>query len=515
MNTFLTSIKYDYLQRTRSYGFLITLCIALAIGYSFIPEPNAGYATIRIGAYIGAYNSAWIGHVTAIMTSIFLSLVGFYLINNSISNDQKTKMGQLVAATPVRNFQYLLAKVLSNFLVLLTIAFLVFIMSIILFFSYNAGFDFELLQFIKPYLFISLPALFCISVLAIVFELLFGRFSILQNVAFFFVFMFLLIIKPKTDSQLALDVFGTHIITQQMEETVSQITGEKELPMLSIGFVFNTETDNIPFNFKGARFSNFFLLSRIAWMLLGIGIIGLIAPFFHRFNTKERKLKKRKQTAFTTAKGTETIELNTLASPSSNTGLLALLKAEMKLILRKGKTWLWALNFLGMVALAFLPLDLAYQFALPILWFLQVGRLSDLTSKELMHQVHYFAFTSFKPLGRLLTSQLVVASLLLIGLALPLLIRLALSGQFIGVLAVVLGALFVVMLAALLGMLTKGKKLFELLFFMLTYTNINGIVYTDYFGAFAHHDLYLIRLSILVIILAISSFMVRKLQLKK
>ena len=121
MKSFLTIIKLDYLQRTRSYTFLITLCASLAIAYTFIPEPNANYSTIRITNYIGTYNTAWFGYVTAIMSSLFLSLIGFYLVNNSIKTDLNTKVGQIIASTKIENFNYLFSKALSNFLVLLAI----------------------------------------------------------------------------------------------------------------------------------------------------------------------------------------------------------------------------------------------------------------------------------------------------------------------------------------------------------------------------------------------------------
>jgi len=107
MKPFLTIIKSDYLQRTRSYAFLITLCASLAIAYTFVPEPNANYSTIRIADHVGYYNSAWFGYVTAIMTSIFLSLIGFYLVNSGIKKDIETRVGQIIAATPISNFKYL------------------------------------------------------------------------------------------------------------------------------------------------------------------------------------------------------------------------------------------------------------------------------------------------------------------------------------------------------------------------------------------------------------------------
>lgn len=515
MKTFLTTIKYDYLQRTRSYGFLITLCISLAIGYSFVPEPDAGYSTIKIGGYLGVYNSAWIGSVTAIMTSIFLSLIGFYLVNNSIENDQKTKMGQIVAATTISNFKYLLSKTLSNFLVLTTIAFLVFIMSVILFFIYNAGYPFELFQFVKPYILLTVPALFFISVLAIVFEIIFGRFSVLQNIVFFFVITTLMVFRPKNDMQFAMDVFGSKIVIHHMEEAVKTISG-KPITQMNIGYTINNSKNSKSFVYEALDFPNTYIMSRGLWLLISLSILGIMTPFFHRFNVRERQSKKRKATLMQSSTNTKTeIELSALPQPKTTFGLFAILKTELLMLIRKGKTWLWLFNLIGMALLIFLPLDIAHQFVLPILWFLQVGRLSDLTSKELAHKVHYFAFASYRPLSRLLLSQLLSASTLMLTLALPLIIRLGIENQISAMVFVILGGVFVVMFTAILGILTKGKKLFEILFFIITYANINGITFLDYFGAASHSNTSTPIIALINALLISFCFWIRQLQLKR
>lgn len=120
--------------------------------------------------------------------------------------------------------------------------------------------------------------------------------------------------------------------------------------------------------------------------------------------------------------------------------------------------------------------------------------------------MHYFAFTAFKPIRRIFTSQLLAAVILMLLLAVPLIIRLAVSPNFTGVLAVILGGVFIVVLAALLGILSKGKKLFEVLFFMVTYININGLPFVDYFGGFEHHQFYVAQLTFLIMILTSASF---------
>ena len=86
-------IKADYLQRTRSYSFLITLIITVYVAYLFVPANDATYTTLSTAGkqvYKGAYNSAWVGYVSAIMTTVMLSLYGFLLVNSGIKKDIDT-----------------------------------------------------------------------------------------------------------------------------------------------------------------------------------------------------------------------------------------------------------------------------------------------------------------------------------------------------------------------------------------------------------------------------------------
>ncbi len=516
MKPFLTIIKSDYLQRTRSYAFLITLCASLAISYTFVPEPNAKYSTIRIADHVGYYNSAWFGYVTAIMTSIFLSLIGFYLINSGIKKDIDTRVGQIVAATPISNFKYLFSKVLSNFMLLGTIVAIVFIMSIILFILYNDGFSFELFQFIKPYLLITMPSMFIISVLAVVFEVFFGKYSVIQNIGFFFLFSVLMVFSPKTEAQHSLDLFGSKIVIEKLEETVRDITNADQTADLSIGYVVPDDmTATKKFEFNGVEFPPLFILSRFIWILIGTIIIAIVSIFFHRFDRKERISIKRVVAVIDEKRSVKEVLLSSLPKANINYSIFPLLKTEFLMLFRKGNKWLWVMNGIGMVLLVVLPIKISHQMILPIVWFLQVGRLSDVMTKETTHSVHYFAFTAFKPISRLFTSQLVAAVILMLLLASPLVIRLGLVMNFTGVFAVILGGVFIVMCAALFGIVSKGKKLFEVLFFMVTYANMNGISFVDYFGGFEHRQFYLIQLLLLILLFGMISAFTRKLQLEK
>ncbi|CAL2086253.1 ABC transporter permease [Tenacibaculum sp. 190524A05c] len=507
-------IKYSYLQRVRNYNFLITLCASLAVAYTFVPAPDANYSTIRIADYVGDYNSAWFGYVTAIMSSLFLSLVGFYLINGGIKTDVQTKVGQIIATTKVTNATYLFSKVISGFLILLTILGIVLIMSIALFHLYNENFPFEIFQFIKPYFLITIPALFLIAVLAVVFEVFFRKYTILQNIGFFFLFSFLMLSSRTHEDNFSSDMLGTQIVMNKMENQVRELTQGDRIKELSIGYVIGNKNAAKKFHFNGMEFPYSFIISRIFWIALGALLVFLTTGFFHRFSLKESSTQKAPKVAIQTEITNKEIQISGLSKLTTNFSILPLLRTELLLLIRKGKKWLWFINGIGMLLLALVPLEIAHQFVLPILWFFQVSRISGLTTKEFTNKVHYFAFASFKPLQRLLISQLLASILLLLFLALPLLVRLILAANFIALSAVILGGIFIVFLAAVFGIVTKGKKLFEVVFFMITYTNINKIPFTDYFGALSQNSFLPVKLSICILMLGAIVYSIRNYQLK-
>ncbi len=85
--------KADFLQRVRSYGFLITLGICAFISFSMVSSPGSDMSPLALGSYRGLNNCAWIGCLIAIVCGIYLMLAGFYLVNNSIKRDRDTEVG--------------------------------------------------------------------------------------------------------------------------------------------------------------------------------------------------------------------------------------------------------------------------------------------------------------------------------------------------------------------------------------------------------------------------------------
>lgn len=68
------SAELPAVKQSHLYSFLITLGLTIYFGYTFVPPANANYVTVAMGNYRGVYNSAWIGGMVAIMTSVFLAI---------------------------------------------------------------------------------------------------------------------------------------------------------------------------------------------------------------------------------------------------------------------------------------------------------------------------------------------------------------------------------------------------------------------------------------------------------
>jgi len=88
------------------------------------------------------------------------------------------------------------------------------------------------------------------------------------------------------------------------------------------------------------------------------------------------------------------------------------------------------------------------------------------------------------------------------------------SGNLSAAGGLLLGAFFIVMCSVFLGIITRGKKFFELFFCFLTYANLNGIPPLDYFASFPHSGIWFGVLAALTSALVAASFLVRQHQLQ-
>ncbi|RPH33109.1 MAG: hypothetical protein EHM93_06140 [Bacteroidales bacterium] len=518
MSLFISIIRADYLQRTRSYVFLITLIISILVAYTFVPVHDANYTTVRIGNYIGENNSSWIGHVTAIMASTFLWLIGFYLVNNSIRRDEETGVGQIIATTSISNFGYLFAKAVSNFLVLLTITLIIMVMALSLVFIRGGDFTFNAIQFFFPYLLTTIPSIFFLAVVAIILEIIFGNKTNLMNIVFFFLFSFMIIGLNQYKNSMVqwFDVSGVKYLTDSMLEIVNTKYNQTS-ENVSVGFVYGDIIKRNYFLFEGTNWSALYLASRLVWIGFAILLLRIASKFFNRFDTKTTVDFRKKQNIildYTKQRSIKAIHVSKLPKASLDFGILPLVKTEFLMLLRKGPWWFWFINLGLIITLFFIPLTIAHQIVLPLLWFLQINRWADIATKEKYYRTHYFAYAAYKPLQRLLQAQIIAGFILAFILALPIILRALVTGDFLSILSLTLGALLVVSFSVFSGIISGGKRLYEILFFMITYGNLNSVPFLDYFGGFHKSITYILLLFGITVLMLSVAFSVRKYEIE-
>jgi hypothetical protein len=412
-----------------------------------------------------------------------------------------------------------LAKSLSNFLILLTITGIIILIALGLVIYRGKEYTFNIVQFLMPYLLATLPGLFCVSVLAIFFEVVFGNKTNLLNILFFVLFLSIIAITGANDNPNVIwfDVIGIKYLTDQLALFVNSNipSGEQEI---SVGFIIDGNNKPDHFLFEGSHFNLFYILSRFFWVGVSFGLLAISAKLFNRFESKLRKPSKTKEPISSEAleeTNNKKVKPASFLKTSTDYSILPLVKTELKLLLSYGPKWFWFVNLGGFIALVLMPLNTAHQIGLPILWFLQVNRWATLSTKEKHFGTNSFIFSTYKPIQRLLSAQLFAGILLALTFSLPLLLRFALVGEISNLFEIVLGAIILTAFSIFSGIIFSGKRFFEIVFFIITFCIIQGGELADYLGCFQSGINYLsiqISMSLIFILLA---FIARKLSFNK
>lgn len=487
INSIFHIAKADFLQRIRSYYFLIALGVCVFIMYSFVPAPDAGYTMVSLGNYRGFYNSAWIGSMVARCVPFF-ALISFYLINTAVKRDIDTGVGQIIATSRITKMQYLTGKLISNFMVLMIILLVIAVMTVIMFILRGETSQVDLGKLLLPLLILTFPAMFIIAALSLFFDSLSGFSRGFLNIAYFFLWVFLVsssLWSPATD------IFGVNTCMLDIKKAIaaahSDWNGLNGTGILIIDSLSQCKV----FIWEGMNWTPWIFFQRIFWMILAFGLVFLASLRFNRFDTRETKEKKQRTLWFLKKidKPTEDkknplrINYHKLPSATPRFNFLYLVRAELQLMFR-GHSGVWLILSAGLfIASVFTPLDFAHKFILPLLWFFQIFILSDLGSRELTNRCNGYIFSAAFPLQRQLPATLSAGTLIMLGLALPMLVREIFAGNMYGAYGILVGAFFIPAFAVCSGIMTGGSKLFEVIFTMMVYGILNGVPWFDFLGA--------------------------------
>ncbi|HYL05809.1 MAG TPA: hypothetical protein VE075_07200, partial [Thermoanaerobaculia bacterium] len=174
--------RAELLDRVRRYSYLVTLAGSLY----FVYLVNNGNVRFSVHGQRGIYNSAWIGTLMALSVGCFLSLIGFYLVKNTLDRDRRTGVGEILAATPLSRAAYTLGKALSNFLLLASILALLAVAAGVTQLLAREETRLDLAALLMPMAALAVPPVALAAALAVLFEAFPWLRGALGNVIFFF-----------------------------------------------------------------------------------------------------------------------------------------------------------------------------------------------------------------------------------------------------------------------------------------------------------------------------------------
>ena len=511
--------RADFLERVRRPSFLVTLGFAIFAAYLFLPPNHARYSTFHFAGHRGLYGSAWVGSVIAMLGSTFLSLAGFYLVKNAVERDRRTGVGQILAATPLPTPLYLAGKLASNFAVLAAMVTVLAGSAAAMQLVRAEEAQLRPLALITPFVVLTLPVMALVAGLAVLFEATPGLRGGAGNVVYFFLWISGLTTTASTRGGLPDPLGGEMLIAQMHAACVAAFPDLPAGRNLSMGFNIRSDGfwDLETFTWPGAHWTPGMLAARAAWVAVSIALTMAAALFFDRFDARAGVARRagRTRPAAVTAAGSapripdpadppraasavpsahRRIERSTLG-PDTAVGrsigraggrlrLGGLVRAELRIMLEGVSRW-WLLVALALgVTSLFVPLPAVRGFLAPfaLVWPLLLW--SPMGTRERQHRTDALLFSTPRPVARLLAAQWLAGAALALAAGSGALARFALTGQWAGVAALLVAAVFIPSLALAIGIWSGSAKLFEVLYLMLWYLGpMNRIPPLDYLGA--------------------------------
>ena len=491
-------MRADFLERVRRYSFLIVLGLTIYLGYLFVPPADADYVTVSLGAYRGVYNSAWIGGMMAILTVTLLTLPGFYLVKNAIERDERTGVGQIIAATPVRKPLYLVGKWLSNVAVLAVMVAALTLAAGTMQWIRGEDLRLDLWALTAPFVFVVLPALAMVAAVAVLFETLGWLRGGLGNVVYFFVWNTVLISTfIRLDSGITTsdnDVLGLTTILAGMTDAA-----RAAFPNYDGGVIIGASEASGPlqtFVWMGTDWTAFLIAGRLLWVGVAAGVALLATLFFNRFDSSREKMWGSKGAGVLGSNSVNSSRLPgeasilapwphlTLSPIETRFNFFTLLLAELRLLL-KGQRWWWYVIAGGLIVISLInPANVARERVLMLAWVWPVLIWSALGARETYHGVGPIVFTALRPLQRQLPAAWLAGVLVTALAGAGVAARLLIAGDGMGLLAWCVGVAFIPSLALALGVWSGDHKLFEVVYVTWWYFGpVNGLPALDFMGA--------------------------------
>ncbi|MET9297526.1 hypothetical protein [Streptomyces sp. NPDC003077] len=509
----------DFRDRVRRPAYVVVLAAAVALGYVAVPGTDAKWVIMQVGDFRGVYDSAYVGMVTALAGGLWIMLGGFYIVRNSIERDRATRVGQLIAATPLRTTAYMAGKFLSNLMLLSSMLGVLALTALVMQLTRGESHTLDLYALWQPFVLIALPLAALTAACALLFETVPILRTGFGNVIWFCAWLVIATVGQGPGQPLG--GTGVYDVARSMyDDMVAQgihITGSFSLGLTYLDKPLNT------FTWTGFTPTATYVLGRLSLLLIALTLSLLPTLWFTRFDpsrTRQHRERSPRQdnatfqpvfidevagrapsstdvsvggTPSTTHPGATprthpartprtrpTTTLHTRPEPGGVTARL--LAGELRILL-KGIPWWWWLVAAFLVLFGIVsPPHGATRAMLPLAWIWPITIWSRLGTQRHEHAVDTLLGAYPAPHRRLLAEWCAGLTLTALTGAGPL-IRLIIATEPTGITAWLAGTLFIPSLALALGTLSHTHRLFQAIYLPLWYTVTSGLPVFDYMGA--------------------------------
>ena len=314
-------------ERTRRQSFWMMLLFCAAIAWLFAQDK----AQVMLGVSRGVFNSAWCGATAAIFGASVLCFLGIFFVRGSVVEDERLHTGPLLAATPISPLEYVFGRWLGNAALLTALSLVFAAAGVAKQYLQHAGYAFEPLQFVLPFVWILLPAVLFATALSLLIELTPGLAGSFGNVVCFGLLITGLSTAVFTNTGWG-DVLGLHQFQQACAPaiTAAQVTAPHD--GISIGQIQSPEYGI--FVLSGSALTMALWGSRFVWVVLAMLICAPGALLFHRFNPA-----RMRPLSFLPVRRAHRAPSRATRPLRVRSGFLALVTAEVQLLIQGISRW--------------------------------------------------------------------------------------------------------------------------------------------------------------------------------
>jgi hypothetical protein len=418
------------------------------------------------------------------VASLFLSLIGFYLVAGSVRRDAERGVGAILAATPLPSWAYLLGKLLAHAVYLHVIAGMALVSGVLAFLHHGEG-PLRPLAFLLPFLLLLTPCLAFVAGLAVLFDVTPGLRGRGGLVVYFFTWAFAFMIAPgalggmmghqRVERYPSYDPAGLVAFVKGLQDVLPETIGG-----ISIGIEYHTGPVS-RVRFPGMPLSGSLIGSRLLSLAWAGAPLGLALLFFDRFDPGRRRLRLRRPRPEPTIAPAALGPLRWPPPADPRPTLAGAVVAEARLIWKAAGGLRFALLAAALGTL--LPGE-ASRGPIALFLLLLVPVLSEVAARERLAGAEGLVFSQPAVPASIVGWKAAAAALFVLGLGAPALLA-ALLRSPLHALTLGCGLLFLASFAVAAGWLTGGGKLFSLIATAAWYATVQGATAFDFTGAFA------------------------------